>query len=107
MGARAVGPLGRLGLQCGMSKKNQQRKAVRRSVEEARRITFGKMARLLLKSVAFAIVLTVLVMVLKAVGVTWVDNFWIQMGLVLGTYLLVYPVLMSEFRPRREGGEEA
>ncbi len=93
-----------------MSKKQQRRKAERRSLEEARRITVGKMVRLLLKSLAFALLLTLVVMVLKAVGLTWVDNFWIQMGLVLGTYLLVYPILMSEFRPARGGrstGEEA
>lgn len=86
-----------------MSKKNQRRKADRRSLQEARRITFGKMARLLLKSLGFAILLTIVVMVLQALHVPAIRDFWVQMLIVLVAYLLVYPVLMSEFRPRRKG----
>ncbi len=91
-----------------MSKKSQQRKAERRSLEEARRITFGKMVRLLLKSLGFAILLTILVMVLQALHVPGISSFWVQMGMVLVAYLLVYPVLMSEFRPKKKakGAEE-
>lgn len=90
-----------------MSKKNQQRKAERRSLEEARRITVGKMVRLLLKSLGFAILLTVLVMILQALHVPAVRNFWVQMGMVFAAYLLVYPVLMSEFRPSKKKGRRA
>jgi uncharacterized sodium:solute symporter family permease YidK len=93
-----------------MSKKNQRRKAERRSVEEARKITAGKMVRLLLKSLVFAILLTVVVMVLSSLGVPGLGKFWVQMLLVFGAYLLVYPILMSEFRPsrkRRDVEEEA
>jgi len=86
-----------------MSKKNQQRKAERRSVEDARRITVGKMVRLLLKSLGFAILLTIVVMILQALHVPAISNFWVQMGLVFVAYLIVYPVLMSEFRPRKRG----
>ncbi|HKI57544.1 MAG TPA: hypothetical protein VKB31_10390 [Trueperaceae bacterium] len=91
-----------------MSKKNQRRKAERRSTEEARRITVGKMVRLLLKSLGFAILLTIVVMVLQALHVKAVGNFWVQMGMVFAAYLIVYPVLMSEFRPKkqRRGAEE-
>lgn len=86
-----------------MSKKNQQAKVERRSIEEARRITVGKMVRLLLKSLGFAILLTIVVMILQALHVPAVRNFWVQMGLVLAAYLIVYPVLMSEFRPKKQG----
>jgi uncharacterized membrane protein len=91
-----------------MSKKNQRRKAERRSVEEARKITVGKMVRLLLKSLVFAILLTAVVMILTMLGVPGLGQFWVQMLLVFGAYLLVYPILMSEFRPskKRKGAEE-
>jgi len=91
-----------------MSKKNQRRKADRRSVEEARKITVGKMVRLLLKSLVFAILLTAVVMILTMLGVPGLGQFWVQMLLVFGAYLLVYPILMSEFRPskKRRGAEE-
>jgi hypothetical protein len=91
-----------------MSKKNQRRKAERRSVEEARKITVGKMVRLLLKSLVFAILLTAIVMILTMLGVPGLGQFWVQMLLVFGAYLLVYPILMSEFRPskKRKGAEE-
>ncbi len=93
-----------------MSKKNQRRKAERRSVEDARKITVGKMVRLLLKSLVFAILLTAVVMILTMLGVPGLGSFWVQMLLVFGAYLLVYPILMSEFRPtkkRRDAEEEA
>ena len=91
-----------------MSKKNQRRKAERRSVEEARKITVGKMVRLLVKSLVFAVLLTAVVMILTMLGVPGLGNFWVQMLLVFGAYLLVYPILMSEFRPgkKRKGVEE-
>jgi purine-cytosine permease-like protein len=91
-----------------MSKKNQRRKVERRTLEEARRITVGKIVRLLLKSFGFAILLTLVVMVLQALHVPAIRNFWVQMGMVFVAYLIVYPVLMSEFRPRRKrrGAEE-
>lgn len=85
-----------------MSKKKQRRKAERRSVEEARKVTVGKMVRLLVKSLVFAILLTAVVMVLTMLGVPGLGNFWVQMLLVFGAYLLVYPILMSEFRPRKK-----
>lgn len=88
-----------------MSKKNRRRKVERRTLEEARRITVGKIVRLLLKSLGFAILLTLVVMVLQALHVAAVRNFWVQMGMVLVAYLLIYPVLMSEFRPRKKQQE--
>lgn len=92
-----------------MSKKRQRRKAERRSAEEARKITPGKMVRLLLKLVAFAILLTAVVKLFMVLGVAGLGKPWARVVLVFGTYLLAYPVLMSEFRPgrkRRGTGEE-
>ncbi len=87
-----------------MSKSNKQRKAEQRAQQQARKVTVGKMLRLLLKSVAFAILVSLLVIVLTILGMPGLDNVWIQMALVFGAYLLAYPILMSEFRVKRSRG---
>lgn len=87
-----------------MSKKSQQRKAEARAREQARRFTPGKIVRLLLKSLAFALTVGLLVTLLTALGLPGIDRLWVQMLLVLGLYLAAYPFLMSEFRPRRPKG---
>lgn len=82
-----------------MSKKSQLRKREARARERARELTFGKMLRLLLKSLAFAVLVTMALVLLEFLGVPGMDNRWLQIGLMVAVYLLAYPVLMREFRP--------
>ncbi len=88
-------------LQWSMSKKQQERKAARRELEQARKVTAGKLIRLLLKSVGFAIAVSLLVVFVNAVGIPGFDKAWMQMVLVVIAYLVAYPYLMREFRPRK------
>ncbi len=84
-----------------MSKANKQRKADSRAVLEARRLTPGKVLRLVLKTLAFAVLVSLLVTLLSALGVPVLANFWLQLPVMLVVYVLAYPFLMSEFRPKR------
>lgn len=84
-----------------MSKKQKERKAERREREAARALTGGKLLRLLLKSVAFAVAVSLLVLGVNLIGIPGFDRPWVQMILVLGAYLVAYPYLMREFRPPR------
>lgn len=84
-----------------MSKANKKRKADSRAVLEARRLTPGKVLRLVLKTLAFAVLVSLLVTLLSALGVPVLQNFWLQLPVMLVVYVLAYPSLMSEFRPKR------
>jgi len=84
-----------------MSNRTKQRKADSRAVLEARRLTPGKVVRLVLKTLAFALLVSLLVTVLSALGVPVLENFWLQLAVMLVVYILAYPFLMSEFRPKR------
>ena len=81
-----------------MSKSNKQRKVEARAAEDARKLTTGKVLRLVLKTLAFAIVVSLLVVVLQR----FIKPFptWLQYVLMLAVYIAAYPVLMSEFRVR-------
>lgn len=81
-----------------MSKKSRERKELRRAQEQARRLTTGKVLRLLLKSLLFAVAVSLVVGLASALGVPGLETFWVQALVVLGLYALAYPVLMSEFR---------
>lgn len=88
-----------------MSKKQKERKTERRQREAARTLTGGKLLRLLLKSVAFAVAVSLLVLVVNIIGIPGFDRPWVQMILVLAAYLVAYPYLMREFRsPRSRRG---
>lgn len=84
-----------------MSKSKKQRKLETRNAVEARRLTPGKIVRLLLKTLAFALLVSLLVSLLASLGVPVLDSFWMQLAVMLVIYLLAYPYLMSEFRPKR------
>lgn len=86
-----------------MSKGNKQRKVDSRAALEARRLTPGKVLRLVLKTLGFAILVSLLVTLLSAAGVPVLENFWLQLVVMLVVYVLAYPFLMSEFRPKRTG----
>lgn len=84
-----------------MSNRTKQRKADSRAAVEARRLTPGKVVRLVLKTLAFALLVSLLVTVLSALGVPVLENFWLQLAVMLVVYIVAYPFLMSEFRPKR------
>jgi sterol desaturase/sphingolipid hydroxylase (fatty acid hydroxylase superfamily) len=84
-----------------MSKSKKQRKLAARSAAEARRLTPGKLLRLLLKTLVFALLVSLLVTLLASLGIPVFESLWTQLAVMLVVYLLAYPYLMSEFRPRR------
>jgi len=84
-----------------MSKATKQRKADSRAVLEARRLTPGKVVRLVLKTLAFALLVSLLITLLGALGVPVLEYFWLQLGAMLVVYIVAYPFLMSEFRVKR------
>ena len=63
-------------------------------------ITAGKLLRLGLKSVAFALIVSTLVSVLGLLNVPLFKTIWFQVGTMLVVYLFAYPYLMREFKPR-------
>ena len=83
-----------------MSKRNKDRKVREESLREARRITPGKLFRLLLKSLVFALIVAVLFTIWAVNQWPGYDQWWLQLALMVGVYLLAYPFLMSEFRPK-------
>ena len=90
----------------GMSKKTRRRKDEQRAKTQARRITVGKVVRLALKSLLFAVVASLLLVGLDAIGVPGLTNTWVQIGVLIVMYALSYPFLMSEFRAASYRGEE-
>ena len=83
-----------------MSKRNRERKLEQRAVEQARKVTLGKMVRLFVKSVALAVAFVVVVTLLNVVGVPYLDRLWGQLLVLALLWLLAYPLLMRDFRPR-------
>ena len=84
-----------------MSKRSRkQRKAAQSESKVARRLTAGKLLRLFLKSLAFALLVALVVMVLELVGLSVTQNFWLQLLIMLAVYVPFYPFIMSEFRPK-------
>lgn len=84
-----------------MSKTTKQRKADSRAALEARRLTPGKVFRLVLKTLAFALLVSLLITLLSALGVPVLERFWVQLAVMLVVYIVAYPFLMSEFRAKR------
>ncbi|MBS3965753.1 MAG: hypothetical protein KGZ60_00645 [Truepera sp.] len=83
-----------------MSRKNKDRKVREEALREARRITPGKLFRLLLKSLLFALVVAVLFTIWAVNQWPGYDQWWLQLALMVGVYVLAYRFLMSEFRPK-------
>ena len=85
-----------------MSKRSRkQRKAAQAESKEARRLTGGKLLRLFLKSLAFALLVALVILVLDLLGVSATQNFWLQLLIMLAVYVPFYPFIMREFRPKR------
>ena len=84
-----------------MSKRSRkQRKASQVESKEARRLTAGKLFRLFLKSLGFALIVALIVFVLELLNVSVTQNFWFQLLIMLAVYIPFYPFIMSEFRPK-------
>lgn len=83
-----------------MSKRKKERKELLKATEEARKMTAGKLFRLFLKSILFAILVGIVFTILTVFDVPWIDRWYVQFGLILLVYILAYPFLMSEFRPK-------
>ena len=86
-----------------MAKSTKQRKDDAKALAEARRFTPGKMFRLVLKSLGFAILVSLLLILLQSFRVPVFQTWWLQFGVMLVVYIAAYPFLMSEFRPKRSG----
>ena len=84
-----------------MSKRKQARKAVRERAE-ARKMTSGKLLRLIGKSMLFAVIVSFIILGLNLAGVPAFGNFYVQLDVMFVVYVLAYPFLMSEFRPKRK-----
>ncbi len=82
-------------------KSKKERKAERQSYEDARKMTAGKLVRLVLKSMVFAVSVAVIMLLLSLLGVPALNSLWVQFGVMFAVYILAYPYLMSEFRPKK------
>jgi uncharacterized membrane protein YdfJ with MMPL/SSD domain len=89
-----------------MSKRKREEKLGRTALEEARKITPGKMIRLLLKSLLFSLIVVVVMVGLSLVGIPAFQNFWIQLGVMVVIYVVAYPFLMKEFRVKKVKSEK-
>ncbi len=84
-----------------MSKSKKQRKLNQRAVEDARKITWPKMLRLILKSMLFSVVVLGIMLLLNALGIPAFKNMWVQILVMIVVYMVAYPFLIREFRPGR------
>ncbi len=86
-----------------MSKTNRQRKLDAQTYADARKLTTGKVLRLVLKSFLFAVILGLLIALLPRLGVpeALLETTWFPIVLMLAVYIPAYPFLMSEFRVPR------
>lgn len=83
-----------------MSKSKKQRKAVKRARFQARKITPGKMLRLALKTLLFAVVVSVLIAALVWLEVALVETRWFQLVFMVVCYVIAFPYVFSEFRAK-------
>jgi hypothetical protein len=81
-----------------MSKKAKKRKA--QAVAEARRLTSGKVLRLVGKTLLFALLITILFGIANALGVPGTDSALVQIGAMALFFVLFYRFIYSEFRPQ-------
>lgn len=82
-----------------VGKKKKLKKLYQRQLEEAKKPTPGKMLRLFLKTFLLFGVLLILMSVGIASGLELLKNWWAQLIVYAGAYILFQPWLMREFRP--------
>ncbi len=68
---------------------------------EAKKVTPKKLLRLVLKSVVAATIVAGLMVLLATLGVPVLSNLWIQFAVMVVVYLIIFPYLTSEFRPKK------
>jgi ABC-type bacteriocin/lantibiotic exporter with double-glycine peptidase domain len=83
-----------------MSKRKKELKEKRSALEQARKFTPGKVIRLVLKSLVFAVAVAIIMIGIELLGIPAFSNFWIQLAVMVVIYLIAFPFLMSEFRPK-------
>ncbi|MEM6431079.1 MAG: hypothetical protein AAF708_17715 [Deinococcota bacterium] len=83
-----------------MSKKKKRLKAQRKASAQARKLTSGKLIRLALKSLVFAVLVSSLIGVLLVLGVDIIHQRWAQLSLMAVCYIVAFPLVFSEFRPK-------
>ncbi|MEM7736249.1 MAG: hypothetical protein AAF267_10705 [Deinococcota bacterium] len=83
-----------------MSKKKKQRKAQKKARAQALKLTPGKLIRLTVKSIVFAVLVSGLIAVLLLFDVDLIQQRWAQLTLMAVCYIAAFPVVFSEFRPK-------
>ena len=69
------------------------------AVQMAGQPAIGKMVRLFFKSLILAVIFVILISILSALGVPYLDTMWGKV-IVLGMlWVIAYPRIMREFRP--------
>lgn len=85
-----------------MGKKSREKKILHRQTTEARKFTWGKFLKVMSRGLLLVLVLTVLLSIGQAYGLKFLENMWVQLGIVLVVYFALQPWLMREFRPPRQ-----
>ncbi len=84
-----------------MSSRKKRRKAQKKAQAQARKLTPGKIIRLALKSLVFAVLVAGLIGVLLVLGVNMINERWAQLTLMAVCYIAAFPLVFSEFRPKQ------
>ena len=82
-----------------MAENKSGKQVEKTAVKTAGQPTLGKMVRLFLKSLILALIFVILISILSALGVPYLDTIWGKV-IVLGVlWVIAYPRIMREFRP--------
>lgn len=84
-----------------MGKKRRQKKLERKLAEEARKLTWPKVLKLMVKTFLLVLALSLLLSVGLAAGLAWLRTHPAQLAVYGIGYLLAYRWLMSDFLPPR------
>lgn len=85
-----------------MSKARKDAKKHRQAVEEAKKVTTGKILRIALKVFILSILFTFALALAEAyLGWKITNNIWVQAGLMLIIVIVAQPFIMREFRPKK------
>lgn len=82
-----------------MAENKSVKRVKKTAVQMAGQPTLGKMVRLFFKSLILAVIFVILISILSALGVPYLDTMWGKV-IVLGMlWVIAYPRIMREFRP--------
>lgn len=91
----------RLFIMAKAKKLSKEQQKEQQEAIEAKKVTPIKLVRLVLKSVVAATIVAGLMVLLATLGVPVLSNLWIQFAVMLVVYLVIFPYLTSEFRPKK------